>query len=124
MNAEWKAKWVAALRSGKYQQCRGKLHADLGFCCLGVLCDIYNSDLWSFERRSGEQYGETIFMWGPFYDESTLPPIVVKGVGLNEVNPRIYCSGSISTGTALSALNDNGYTFEEIADAIERDPSL
>ena len=45
MKAALKAKWVAALRSGKYRQCRGQLQLtgpDGGesFCCLGVLREI------------------------------------------------------------------------------------
>jgi hypothetical protein len=44
MNAELKAKWVAALRSGVFNQCRGALQERdketdkvVGNCCLGVL---------------------------------------------------------------------------------------
>lgn len=40
MNPEIKAKWVAALRSGDYEQGRGYLHRG-GFCCLGVACDLF-----------------------------------------------------------------------------------
>lgn len=42
MDAELKAKWVEALRSGKYRQTRCKLHHTLtdSFCCLGVLCVV------------------------------------------------------------------------------------
>lgn len=38
MNAELKAKWVEALRSGSFSQARGVLHdGGDGYCCLGVL---------------------------------------------------------------------------------------
>lgn len=40
MNPELKAKWVAALRSGKYEQGHEYLNKDGKFCCLGVLCDV------------------------------------------------------------------------------------
>lgn len=41
MNQEIKAKWVAALRGGKYKQGEGCLNdGNGGFCCLGVLCDV------------------------------------------------------------------------------------
>ncbi len=42
MNTELKVKWVAALRSSKYQQTMGQLATDDGakFCCLGVLCEV------------------------------------------------------------------------------------
>lgn len=40
MNPELKAKWVAALRSGKFQQGRGQLRKGDEYCCLGVLCKV------------------------------------------------------------------------------------
>lgn len=40
MNQEIKAKWVEALRSGRYKQGRGVLRQGNEFCCLGVLADI------------------------------------------------------------------------------------
>jgi hypothetical protein len=43
-------KWVKELRSGKYPQTQGYLNllVDLsdqkaGFCCLGVLCEVFNA---------------------------------------------------------------------------------
>src|SRR3954466_11512237 len=40
MDANLKTKWVEALRSGEYNQCRGNLKSPDGFCCLGVLAQI------------------------------------------------------------------------------------
>ena len=44
MKKSIKAKWVRALRSGKYKQGRKMLVQDTdcgkAYCCLGVLCDI------------------------------------------------------------------------------------
>jgi hypothetical protein len=42
-------KWIAALRSGQYNQGRGKLKSSNGYCCLGVLCDVLPSEagVWS-----------------------------------------------------------------------------
>lgn len=42
MKAEMKTKWLAALRSGKYEQGSGRLRSIDGthFCCLGVLADV------------------------------------------------------------------------------------
>lgn len=42
MDAELKARWVKALRSGEYQQCQETLHDGAGYCCLGVLANICN----------------------------------------------------------------------------------
>ncbi len=41
MNPEVKQKWIGALRSGKYEQGTEKLRSVSGYCCLGVLCDLY-----------------------------------------------------------------------------------
>lgn len=45
MDPEIKAKWVEALRSGKYTQARGTLKKEVegsgvSYCCLGVLCEV------------------------------------------------------------------------------------
>jgi len=40
MDAQLKAKWVEALRSGEYKQTTEVFQRDGGFCCLGVLCDV------------------------------------------------------------------------------------
>lgn len=40
MKAEIKQLWVAALRSGEYQQTEGQLRNGDQMCCLGVLCDL------------------------------------------------------------------------------------
>ncbi len=40
MDAEFKAKWVAALRSGRYRQGKNWLSHGGRHCCLGVLCRV------------------------------------------------------------------------------------
>jgi hypothetical protein len=40
MDAELKAKWIGALRSGEYKQGRGKFEHEDKYCCLGVLCVV------------------------------------------------------------------------------------
>lgn len=48
MDPELKAKWLEALRSGRYQQGHGALRsAAQCYCCLGVLADIRDPSLWS-----------------------------------------------------------------------------
>ncbi len=47
MDQEVKAKWIAALKSGKYKQGRDRLRGPKDkFCCLGVLCDVIDSTKW------------------------------------------------------------------------------
>jgi hypothetical protein len=63
-------KWVEALRSGKYQQGRSSLRAkgipialaQDKFCCLGVLCDVIDSERWKgcqWEGKDGYLPSET-----------------------------------------------------------------
>jgi len=47
MEASLKAKWIEALRSGRYKQGRWALRTKSDdFCCLGVLCDISGVGEW------------------------------------------------------------------------------
>lgn len=64
MNAEVKAAWVAALRSGEYRQGRGALR-QAGqdgiprFCVLGVLCDLHSAETgrpWENSKDDGFTY--------------------------------------------------------------------
>lgn len=101
MDAVVKTKWLEDLRSGSIKQAIGALRVGDAFCCLGVLCDIHASETsneWDFEA-----YVKNI---------GILPNQVMKWAGLNSVDP-IVC------GAGLSAWNDAGCTFEEIASAIE-----
>lgn len=51
LEPEFKAKWVAALRSGKYKQGRRELRSvDDEFCCLGVAIDITHPETWELTR--------------------------------------------------------------------------
>ena len=109
MNPQIKQKWVSALRSGDYQQGRNYLRTDNGFCCLGVLCDLYgkeNNVEWNFVNN-GHNYEFEEF-------ESYLPSSVRKWAGVEGYN------FLVNNGTeTLSELNDTGSTFEQIADFIE-----
>ena len=109
MNPQIKQKWVDALRSGEYQQTQERLHDENGFCCLGVLCDLYgkeNNVEWNL-ANNGHNY--------KFQDkESHLPSSVIEWAGVEDRSP------DINNGTeTLAGLNDSGCTFEEIAHIIE-----
>ena len=97
MNPEVKAKWLAALRSKKYEQARGALRIGDRFCCWGVLCDIH-------AKETGESWLE-----GAYFGASLVIPNEVKvWAGLEDYN-------------ALNLIqhNDDGKTFPAIADLIE-----
>lgn len=115
-------RWVDALRSGKYGQCRGRLRQGDGYCCLGVACDVFKGDLgvdWENVREENIVSPEPpyFFFMGRSAD---LPPGLVEILGLvspmGEAKP---VSGVDAPELALSSLNDNGCSFDEIADRIE-----
>jgi hypothetical protein len=100
LRPEVKAKWVEALRSKKYKQGRRYLRSSTdAFCCLGVLYDILEPDGWVKTN-------------GPYKIKdgysACLSARVSDMVGLTGDNE-----------SCLSVKNDNGISFEEIADAIE-----
>lgn len=122
MNPEVKAMWTAALRSGKYKQTESWLRTSDGFCCLGVLCDLYLQENpesgcqweklpgpYEFQYRDGEYFGEE----GEF-----LPNPVRKWAGFVTIQDPELPPPKDPT-IALSSLNDSGSSFEEIAQVIE-----
>ncbi len=129
MRQEVKEKWLAALRSGNYTQAQGRLRVGDSFCCLGVLCDLAIAD--GVAIRWGEEvaWGEGIVPIVPReYPEgedllnlSVLPDIVIEWAGLPEYtgNPDLRYEYQDENRVALAVLNDNGFTFEQIADLIE-----
>lgn len=99
MYDEWKAKWVAALRSGEYKQISGQLRNAAGHCCLGVLCDISGAGGWSdnnYIAADDERSG-------------SLPFGVLDLTDISFADER-----------RLADMNDSGATFAEIADYIEK----
>ena len=114
MKKEIADQWVTALRSGNYKQTKERLHrTDNTFCCLGVLCDISGLGVWeSANLVDGIMYttkgGQTV----------GFPPEDVRDwAGINSVSGCIHLDSGL---TSLATLNDNGATFEEIADIIEQ----
>lgn len=94
MDVKIKTDWLKALRSGEYEKTTSYLRRDGGFCCLGVLCAIQGE---TFEGRS----------------QSSLATSKV---------PEKYAAGlSRDEQEVLAHLNDEGKSFAEIADVIERD---
>jgi hypothetical protein len=111
MNPELKAKWVEALRSGKYEQGEGFLRAhDETYCCLGVLYDVlapdaqweHGEDAWlpPVEDRVGDDDGDL--------PEGHFDPSVYERAGFKYAD-----------ALELANMNDNGEPFSAIADYIE-----
>lgn len=111
MNANWKKKWVAALRSRKYPQTTDALRDGTGFCCLGVACDIA-------KRRLGLKWSRQNGMGGT---RKYLPSAVRKLFGLKRRDPIVRTSRyGYEHNDYLSVLNDDGVSFKKIAALIEK----
>lgn len=106
MDAELKAKWLEALRSGKYDQTSGQLRQGNSFCCLGVLCDIFSPSGWDASDGTYEWvYGE-----GP--DES-------HEVGVLPSSFKVEYGIDTDIEARLIEMNDDGVPFDRIANYIE-----
>lgn len=46
MTPELAKRWSTALRSGEFEQTSQRLHDDRGFCCLGVLCQVIDPEIY------------------------------------------------------------------------------
>lgn len=114
MNQAIKQRWIEALPS--YQQTRGTLHDGTGFCCLGVLCDLYAKEK-NEEWVQGE-VDENFYFQGR---ATVLPLSVMSWAGLKADNPevRVVDDETCSRYYSLAELNDSGKTFSEIAQIIE-----
>lgn len=120
MKSEIKTKLVAALRSGDYVQGSGRLMAvdrrgEKTFCCLGVLCSVMGVE-WRNHTFENE-FCTPIVSITPFLGDVCLK----KKDGDEYLNQSALESIELTSKQQnhLAVLNDNGQSFEEIADYIE-----
>jgi len=112
MDTTLNTKWLTALRSGEYPQTSFALHRveprsdglPAGYCCLGVLATVAgipeDEDGWfTFPRTYSNGT-----MWA-----KSLPTLA-----------QFELWGIADGGFVLTDMNDNGRSFAEIADYIER----
>lgn len=128
MNPEVKQKWIDALRSGKYEQGSEKLRTVTGYCCLGVLCDLYAQEhdtQWEF--RGNEETNLQPMDYWYFGDQSEfLPESVMDWAELKTPNPNVRID--VEDGDEdnwyyqdqIANVNDSGYSFNQIAEVIQQ----
>jgi hypothetical protein len=110
MKYEVMKQWTEALRSGKYKQGNQVLKSKSGhFCCLGVLCDISGLSEWKLEEE-GLPYEKY------FNSNALLPEPVRTWAGIYNIFGRFHTNAPLES---LATLNDDGLSFEQIADLIE-----
>ncbi len=126
MNKAIKTKWLKALRSGKYKQAKGALcpidekGKIKGFCCLGVLTDLYIKDYnKSHVKKISWEEDVSGSRKNLFKEGGMTPRRVVIWAGLKKRNPSVSTKNSPSV--SLAVLNDGvGYGFKKIANIIEK----
>jgi len=121
MDQSIKRRWVRALRSGKYQQGKDFLRRegkkeDL-FCCLGVLCDLYEKEKELNGWRSNEIFNGREVIKSYLGVGNVLPEHVKEWSGLSSVDGGFVKFGAYPEG--LATLNDRGIPFDALADLIE-----
>lgn len=111
MDKKIRAKWIRALRSGKYKQTRGQIKHRDAYCCLGVLCTVMKAD-WSKDKNGD-------------FDAKIKGAKVTK---LNLLQQSFLLKVGLTSGQegTLAALNDGEHhnnikkhSFKQIADYIK-----
>lgn len=122
MQIELKQKWIEALRSGKYQQGRNWLNADDKFCCLGVLIDICEPSGWftkpdAMSNAKSHRLGCATdnYLGKGFHQAGTVSSTAM----LIGISIPTHMDQTAEVGHVLARMNDEGASFDEIADWIE-----
>ncbi len=122
MDVQVKAEWVAELRSGVRQQGKGALnHNNNKFCCLGVLCDLLKDRInGQWVKADGRNL---LFVMGEYDPKSHIPNDTTDYSSQSYLPRRLREQLGIEAAAALrlARLNDEGRTFDEIANIIEQD---
>lgn len=108
--------WIAALRSGDWEQGQGQLSTMEGeYCCLGVATELCMKELGSDKIMKEIKGGYVKYKDITTREGSTLflLPIVQRWLGIDNI------VGRLQDGGDLCAINDMGINFEEIASEIE-----
>jgi hypothetical protein len=139
--------WIKHLRSGEFKQTRSWLkrvnstNGECSYCCLGLACDTVFS-LPSKELKPGISADTSPVAFeveGDCYIDQVLSTNLYKELGLNsnvgvlnrvdnlydnydEFFPYLLDAGRYAV--SLAELNDNGATFEQLANFMEAKPEL
>lgn len=122
-------KWIKALRSGKYTQGQHALRYDdeqgvTHHCCLGVLCELYNEEkkrkqekgLKVQETENPDNIPSSVTVYAFGKESGVLPKKVKEWAGLESPCGEFFHKQTY----ALTELNDEGKSFKQIANIIER----
>ncbi len=120
-------KWVAALRSGDYEQGFNRLGTvdrdKIRYCCLGVGCELFIEAGGKLEKLITDGvviYIERDMDDKPITKNMYLPPVVKEWLGIDTDAGRFKASGGNTTLAYEQDIRQK--TFEQLADIIESEP--
>lgn len=119
----WQRAWIRSLRNG-FKQISGYLcrtdktgeKTEYSFCCLGVACEMFleNDVPLRFEEKS------TMVFYGESHQ--FLPSELWRELRLYSAAGKINKEHLSIRFSSLAELNDNDYSFEQIANLLEKHP--
>jgi hypothetical protein len=110
-------KVLVALRSGEYPQSSETLQSDLGYCCLGVMCEVYEKETGDKLTRHKNSYLAGTDLEGHVFSK------VQNWVGLRSFSGK-FIGEAGGVNNSLIDMNDTlNKSFLEIADFIETNPA-
>lgn len=111
------AELVKALRSGEYRQGWDALRQADSYCFSGVACDVSRLGEWD---GSEDGYEWSYRIKGSLSNNTlSLPLEVMNYYGWSDPDAKLTVTQRFGDSTDLVDLNDNGFSFDEIADLIE-----
>ena len=107
---ENRKRWLAALRSGDYEQNRGRLRRNDKYCSLGVAVDLFGEGGWVPHSTVNDD-GDTLYMY------HTSVTNLEFSIGRN--TREVLRLSTDDTTLAVSLNDEEHYTLTEIADHFE-----
>jgi hypothetical protein len=120
MNKRIKTLWIKALKSGEFKQCKGYLAKDGKYCALGVLSVLALLEgACTYDEANGVGAFDNV--------RYRLSYGVMRWAEIAQDNERFLNPGELSVvinvqgfTTSVMELNDDGKSFKQIAELIER----
>lgn len=125
-------KWVEALESGNYQQVDGQLKSKVndkqcGYCCLGVLCDLYIKETGKGKWQKAADGSHDRKFVGNKSESAVLPKEVMQWAGIKSAEGELKVPVSYgilgdesNQANSLVSLNDDArFKFKQIAKVIK-----
>ncbi len=110
-------KWLAALESGDYEQCRLVLYDGVGYCCLGVACKALG-----LEPEEHEEYGLSSYSFDGEFE--LLPESIAQRLRLRSNFGKAERDHPESHSHCTQMNDTRGWDFNTIAARLREEPDV